>query len=68
MGSLSATLERIETEVKPLGRLLDKAETLTEAVQSHAKDMSRQAKFQAAILALAALAFLMLLTKLILRS
>lgn len=42
MGSLSATLERIETEVKPLGRLLDKAETLTEAVQSHAKDMSRQ--------------------------
>lgn len=67
LGSLSSTLERIEAEVKSLERLSDKAETLTEAVQSHAKEVSRQAKFQAAILTLAALAFLMLLTKLILR-
>lgn len=66
-GPLTPPLERIEAEVKSLGLLSDKTDTLTEAVQSHAKELSRQTKLQSAMLALAALAFLMLLTKLILR-
>jgi proteasome lid subunit RPN8/RPN11 len=66
-GQLTTHLERIEAEVKSLGQISDKAETLTEALQSHAKELSRQTKLQAAILALAVLAFLMLLIKPILR-
>lgn len=66
-GSLTQPLERIEAEVKSLGLLSAKAETLTGAVQSHAKELSRQTKLQAAMLALAALAFLMLLIKMVLR-
>ena len=67
LGPLTPPLERIEAEVKSLGLLSDKTDALTGAVQSHAKELSRQTKLQAAILALAALAFLMLLIKLFLR-
>lgn len=64
---LTPPLEQIEAEVKSLGVLADKADTLTGAVQSHAKVLSRQTKVQAAMLALAAVVFLILLIKLTLR-
>jgi proteasome lid subunit RPN8/RPN11 len=64
---LTPPLERIEAEVKALGLLPDKADALTEAVQSHAKELSRQTKVQAAMLALAAVVFLILLINLALR-
>lgn len=56
-------LERIEAEVKSLGLLSDKADALTGAVQSHAKELSRQTKVQAAVLALAVVVLLILLIK-----
>jgi proteasome lid subunit RPN8/RPN11 len=64
---LTPPLERIEAEVKSLGLLSEKAEALTGAVQSHAKELSRQTKVQAAVLALAAAVFLLLIIKLTLR-
>jgi proteasome lid subunit RPN8/RPN11 len=67
LASLTAPLERIEAGVKSLGLLSDKTETLTEAAQSYAKELSRQAKLQVATLALAALIFLLLLIKVVLR-
>jgi hypothetical protein len=63
MGPLTPPLERIEAEVKSLGLLSDKADALTCAVQSHAKELSRQTKMQAAMLALAAVVFLILLLR-----
>lgn len=64
---LAPPLERIEAEVKSLGLLSDKADALTGAVQSHAQELSRQTKVQAAMLALAAVVFLILLLRLTLR-
>jgi proteasome lid subunit RPN8/RPN11 len=61
---LTPPLERIEAEVKSLGLLSDKTDALTGAVQSHAKELSRQTKVQLALLALAALVFLILLLRL----
>jgi proteasome lid subunit RPN8/RPN11 len=66
-GQFTPPLERIEAEVKSLGLLSDKADALTGAVQSHAKELSRQTKVQAAMLALAAVVLLILLIKLSLR-
>jgi hypothetical protein len=66
-GSLTLPLERIEAGVKSLGLLSDKTDTLTLAVESHAKELNRQTKLQTTILALAGLAFLMLLIRLFLR-
>lgn len=65
--SLTPPLERIEAEVKSLGRLSEKDDALKGTVQSQAKELSRQTKLQAVMLALAALVFLMLLIKLTLR-
>lgn len=64
---LTPPLEHIEAEVKSLGLFSDKADALTGAVQSHAKELSRQTKVQAAMLALAAVVLLILLLRLTLR-
>jgi proteasome lid subunit RPN8/RPN11 len=67
LGSLTPPLERIEAEVKSLGLMSDKTDTLTTMLQSHAKELSRQAKLQVGTLALAALVLLLLLIKVVLR-
>ncbi len=64
---LTPLLERIEAKVTSLGLLSDQADALTGAVQSHAKELSRQTKVQAAMLTLAAVVFLILLLRLTLR-
>jgi len=65
--SLTSPLDRIEAEVKSLGQLPDKFDTLTKSVQSQAKEPSRQTKLQAVMVTLLALIFLMLLIRLTLR-
>lgn len=60
-------LERTDAQVKSFGLLSDKAAALTEAIQSHEKELSRQTKVQAAMLSLAALVFLLFLIKLTVR-
>jgi len=67
LGPLTPPLERIEAGINSLGLLSDKTDTLTETAQAHAKELSRQTRLQAVTLAVAALAFLLLLIKLILR-
>jgi proteasome lid subunit RPN8/RPN11 len=62
--SLTPHIERIEAGVESLGRLSDKADTLTEAARSQAKELSRQTKLQAVMLTLAVLIFLILLNRL----
>lgn len=67
LGLLTPPLERIEAEVKSFGLMSDKTDTLTTMLQSHAKQLSRQAKLQVGTLALAALVFLLLLIKVVLK-
>jgi proteasome lid subunit RPN8/RPN11 len=67
LDSLTSPLERIEAGVKSLGLQSDKTDTLTEAVQFHSKELSRQTKLQVITLALAALVFLLLLIRVVLR-